>query len=41
MEAVSTYQTNICKWSAAKAYCAERGWEFMIVTEYELGLKQR
>lgn len=41
MEAVATYQTNQCKWNAAKKYCDERGWHFMIVTEYELGLKKR
>lgn len=41
MEAISTYQTNMCKWDAAKKYCDEHGWHFMIVTEYELGLKKR
>lgn len=41
MESLSTYQTNMCKWQAAKKYCEERGWHFMIVTEYELGLKTR
>lgn len=39
MEALATYQTNQCKWRAAKAYCEERGWHFMIVTEYEIGIK--
>lgn len=41
LEALATYQTNQCKWQAAKAYCAERGWHFMIVTEYEIGIKKR
>lgn len=41
MEALATYQTNQCKWRAAKAYCEERGWHFMIVTEYEIGIKKR
>jgi hypothetical protein len=31
-----TWDKNIRKWSAAKEYCAKRGWEFMIVTEKEL-----
>ena len=41
MEAALTYQTNQCKWEAAKRYCDERGWHFMIITEYELGIKSK
>lgn len=33
-----TFVKNQSKWDAAKQYCLERGWEFMIITEKELGL---
>jgi hypothetical protein len=36
--AVKTYAVNQAKWSAAKEYCADRGWEFRIFTELELGI---
>lgn len=36
---VKTYGINEAKWKAAKNYCADRGWEFMIMTEKELGIK--
>jgi len=29
---------NQAKWSAAKNYCKDRGWQFKIITEQELGL---
>ena len=38
---VHTYVTNMAKWEAAKSICEDRGWEFQIITEYELGLKKR
>ena len=31
----------MAKWDAAKEVCEDRGWEFAIFTEYELGLKKR
>lgn len=31
-----TYTVNQAKWAAAKQYCDERGWEFVIVTEKDL-----
>jgi hypothetical protein len=34
-----TYIKNQAKWKAAKTYAADRGWEFKIITEHELGLK--
>jgi hypothetical protein len=34
-----TYIKNQAKWKAAKNYAADRGWEFKIITEHELGLK--
>lgn len=37
----ATYDVNCAKWEAAKLFCKEKGWEFMIMTEFELGLKKR
>ena len=33
---VVTYAINQAKWEAAKEYCNDRGWEFMLITEKEL-----
>lgn len=33
-----TFMKNQAKWEAAKNYCKDRGWEFKIITEQELGL---
>lgn len=35
----TTYMVNQAKWKAAREYCDRRGWQFKILTEYELGLK--
>jgi hypothetical protein len=35
-----TFLKNQAKWQAAHEYAKDRGWEFKIITEYELGLKQ-
>jgi len=35
---VTTYAVNMAKWKAATEYCADRGWEFKILTEEHLGL---
>jgi hypothetical protein len=35
-----TFIKNQAKWKAATEYAKDRGWEFKIITEYELGLKQ-
>lgn len=35
---VKTWGINSSKWKAAEEYCKDRGWEFMIMTEKELGL---
>jgi hypothetical protein len=32
-----TWNVNQAKWAAAKAYCADRGWEFCVMSEKELG----
>ena len=35
---VQTWGINKSKWIAANKYCKEKGWEFTIMTEKELGL---
>lgn len=35
---VKTYGINEAKWKAASEYCADRGWDFKIMTEKELGV---
>lgn len=40
LEQIETYKTNEAKWAAAREYCREYGFEFIILTEYELGLKR-
>jgi hypothetical protein len=36
-----TFVKNQAKWQAAEAYAAKRGWHFVKLTEYDLGLKKR
>lgn len=36
---VFTYGVNQAKWAAAREYCKKKGWEFVIITENELGIK--
>ena len=33
------YARNQAKWKAAKSFCADRLWEFKVLTEDELGIK--
>ncbi len=33
-----TFMKNQAKWKAADSYAKDRGWEFKIITEHELGL---
>jgi len=33
------YGINSAKWKAAQEYCADRGWDFVIITEKELRLR--
>lgn len=35
---VATYGINQSKWKAATEYCLDRGWEFRVITEDDLGL---
>lgn len=36
---VMTYGINEAKWRAAKEFCSDRKWKFMVMTEKELGIK--
>lgn len=36
---VTTYATNSAKWEAAREFCLDRGWEFKLITEKQLGIK--
>lgn len=33
-----TFATNQSKWEAARRFCDQRGWEFLVITERELGI---
>jgi len=35
---VKQWGVNLAKWEAAKEFCLDRNWEFMIITEKELGI---
>lgn len=37
---VFEYGKNQAKWKAAREYCADRGWQFEVFTERELGIKR-
>ena len=39
LDSVETYIKNVSKWKAAKQFAEEKGMEFMILTENELGIK--
>lgn len=34
-----TYHINQAKWTAAKAFCKDKNWQFAILSENELGIK--
>ena len=36
---VLTYEKNHAKWTAAKKFCEENNMKFIVLTEYELGIK--
>ena len=36
---VKNWGVNEAKWKAARIWCAQRGWEFQIYTEDQLGIK--
>lgn len=33
-----TYEINLQKWRAADTFCKERGWQFKVLTEKDLGI---
>lgn len=35
---VATYGINMAKWNAAKEYCDDKNWQFVVLTEKELGI---
>lgn len=35
---VTTWSVNQAKWEAASEFCADRGWEFKVLTEKHLGI---
>lgn len=37
---VFEYGKNQAKWKAATEYCKDRGWNFIVMTERELGIKR-
>jgi hypothetical protein len=37
----ATYQTNTAKWEAARQFCNQHGVQFILMTEYELGIAKR
>lgn len=38
IQEVFTWGKNEAKWRAAREYAADRGWEFKVLTEHDLGL---
>lgn len=36
---MKTWAINNAKWKAAEKYCKDKNWQFMIMTEKELGIK--
>lgn len=36
---VKTWGINDAKWAAARKYCEQKGWKFVIMTEKNLGIK--
>lgn len=36
---VYTWGINSAKWKAAEEYCLDRNWKFIIMTEFDLGIK--
>ena len=39
VEEVFLYGTNQAKWKQANEYCLDRGWQFLILTEKDLGIE--
>lgn len=41
LEQLNTYNVNQAKWEAAEVYCNKQGISFLVLDEYDLGIKQR
>lgn len=41
LQEIMTWGKNDAKWKAAREYCKDRGIEFLILTEYHLGIEKR
>lgn len=39
LQEVYTWGVNSAKWDAAREFCKDKKWKFMIMTEHELGIK--
>jgi hypothetical protein len=39
IQEVVTWGINEAKWKAATEYCLDRGWQFKVLTEHDLGIK--
>ena len=39
IQEAKTWSVNEAKWIAAREYCDKHGWEFMVMTEKDLGLE--
>lgn len=36
---IATWGVNQAKWNSAKKFCENKGWDFKLITEEELGIK--
>ena len=39
IQEIFNYGINQSKWKAANAFCEDKGWKFLVLTEKELGIK--
>lgn len=40
LKEVATYAINQAKWEAATSYANKKGWHFVVLNEYDLGIKK-
>lgn len=41
VEEIMTWETNKAKWRHAEKFCQDRGWEFKVLTEQDLGIRSK
>lgn len=41
LEETATYAVNQAKWESAEKFCKLKGYQFMILTEYEIGIAKK